>query len=99
MQFMALVPPAMLARLDALRVVLWTSRAEVNRQALDGGGLTALEADHAEKLNHLHAIAERAGVESMDYFVKNLVAGRQRVPSLEELEKMNRSQLRAALRS
>jgi len=97
-QFMALVEPSTLDRLDALRVVLWASRAEINRQALEGGGLAALEAEHAAKLARLGNIVERAAVETPAYFVRHLVAGRQRVPQLEELEKMNRTQLRQLLK-
>jgi hypothetical protein len=97
-QFMALVEASTLARLDALRVVLWTSRAEINRQALEGAGLAALEADHIAKLQRLDDVATKAACESTEYFVKHLVAGRQRVPQLEELEKLNRTQLRALLK-
>lgn len=97
-QFMALMPPRMLARLDALRVVLWTSRAEVNRRALDGQGLGGLEVQHVNELARLSDVAKRADVGSEQEFVKQLVAGKQRVPQLEELEKLNRTKLRELLK-
>jgi hypothetical protein len=96
-QFMALVERGQLAELDALRVVEWASRAEINRQALEIA-LPIMREQRDAKLARLAAVAERAAVESVDYFVKHLVAGRQRVPQLEELEKMNRTQLRALLK-
>ena len=97
-QFMALVEPNTLARLDALSVVLWTSRAEINRLALTGQGLGQIEEVYAAGLELLAEVAKRAAVESTECFVRRLVAGRQRVPQLEELEKMNRTQLRALLK-
>jgi len=96
-QFMALVERGQMEDLDALRVVGWTSRAEINRQALDIA-LPIMRAERALELARLDVVAQRAGVESTEYFVRHLSAGLQRLPRLEELEKMNRTQLRALLK-
>jgi hypothetical protein len=95
-QFMALVDSPDLAELDAHRVVEWTSRAEINRQALKIA-FPIMREQRAEKLRRLEAVAQKADVGTTEYFVKHLVKDRQRVPSLEELERMNRTQLRGLL--
>lgn len=85
---MALIEPETLRRLDALRIVMGRSRARVAEQALLGGGLDALEADNAERLDRLHYVASQAGMNWSDY-VKLYAEINARVtygPSLEALE-------------
>lgn len=84
-QFMALVDAEERDRLDALRIVLGVSRAEVNRRALKDGGLDHQETLHQEKLDRLYAVAERAGQRYADY-IQSVVTQRQHVPTLDELE-------------
>lgn len=97
-QFMALVDGDQLRDMDALRVIAWVSRAEINRRLLDIA-LPQAMAEHLAELARLDKVAEKAGVVDRDYFVRQLVAGRQRVPKLDELEQMNRTQLRALLKN
>lgn len=47
------------ARIEALAVVRTETRAEVTRVALEGGGLRALERQHAAELAELAQIAHR----------------------------------------
>lgn len=94
-QFMALVERQQLAELDALRVVLWTSRAEVSRRLLERFLPDVMEA-HGAALDRLTVVAGSVGM-TRDDFVRDLVKGRQRVPSLDELEKMTSEQLRGML--
>lgn len=95
-QFMALVEPAMLTTLDVLRVVGWTSRADINRQALKIA-LPKMRRDAAPELERLEKVAARAGAENVDQFVAALVKDRQRVPSLDDMEAYTAEQLRALL--
>ncbi len=88
-QFMVLITELDLARLDALRIVMGTSRAEVARQALAGRGIKALEREQIARLTRLNAVAGAAGYGSWEAFVINLVKRpeyRQVTPALEELE-------------
>lgn len=56
-----LVSPHTLDRARALAVVRHEAVAEVNRQALEGGGLRSLERQHTDELDALSiALAERA---------------------------------------
>lgn len=96
-QFMALVEPNHLGDLDALRVVGWTSRAEILRIIL-GRYLRVLKAENKPALDRLDAVAARVEVKRAE-FVSALVAGRQRVPSLEELEEMDEETLLALLKA
>lgn len=54
-QTQLLVNPITRQRADALAVVMGEPRAEILRRALEGGGLAALEAEHARLLNYLSA--------------------------------------------
>lgn len=96
-QFMALVEPEQMRDLDALRVVMWVSRADVVRSILTRY-LRVLKGEHREGLDRLTAVAERAGAKRNE-FVTALVTGRQRTPSLEELEIMSDTQLRKLMES
>ena len=84
-QFMVSVDPPVLDRLDALRIVMGVSRAEVNRQALVGQGLRGLEVDYRARLARLDAVAEKYGTDTAAY-VRGVVEGRQNAPSLEDIE-------------
>lgn len=96
-QFMALVDDTELGRLDALRVVMRTSRAEINRRVLKGESLDLLERIQATRLVRLDVVAARTGQRRAE-FVRALVSGRVKVPTLEELESMNLDTLQAELR-
>lgn len=74
-----------LTRMDMLRIVMGVSRAEVNRQALEHGGLDALEKPRAERLERLRAVAPAGAAFDawLDEIVRN--AG-QAIVTLEELE-------------
>jgi hypothetical protein len=87
-QFMALVEPGTLRRLDALRIVMGRSRARVAEQALLSGGLDMLEFSNQERLQRLRDVAARAGMYWEDY-VQLYAEINARVtygPSLEALE-------------
>lgn len=60
-QSQLLVSPVTRDRADALALVRQEPRAEVYRVALEGGGLKALEVQHAEALKELSDIAEIFG--------------------------------------
>jgi hypothetical protein len=102
-QFMALVEPGTLRRLDALRIVMGRSRARVAEQTMLGGGLDALETTYAERLERLAVVAQRAGMSLADY-VQLYAEINARVtygPSLEALEekpKLKRPAKKAAPR-
>lgn len=49
-------------RADALALVKGTSRAEVYRMALEGGGLRQMEADYVAELERLDRLAEAMGL-------------------------------------
>lgn len=86
-QFMVSVDPNVRDRLDALRIVMGVSRAEVNRQALMRGGLKGLEAGAHPRLNRLYAVAAAHEL-PWERYVRSLADqnGRTPIPSLEELE-------------
>lgn len=65
-QSQLLVPLVTRQRADALALVRLDTRAEVYRLALEGGGLAALEAQHAEGLAKLDAIAVRFGMTRLE---------------------------------
>jgi hypothetical protein len=96
-QFMALVDTGDLDRMDALRVVMRVSRAEVNRQVLRGASLENMELAADARLSRLDVVAGRAGL-LRAAFVRALVDGRVKVPALEELEAMTTEDLHAELR-
>lgn len=86
-QLMLSVTQPELDRLDALRVVMGVSRSEVQRQAnRTRGGLHALEASNVLRLQRLLEVAKAHGHKHIEDFVRPLVEGRQKVPTLEELE-------------
>lgn len=88
-QFMVSVDPIMRDRLDALRIVMGVSRAEVNRQALVQGGLHGLEAANHPRLERLYRLAARERPRrSWEVYVRRLADtyGRTPIPSLEDLE-------------
>jgi hypothetical protein len=86
-QFMVSVDPNVRDRLDALRIVMGVSRAEVNRQALVQGGLAGLEGANHPRLNRLYVLAQAIGERSWEAYVRKLAQyGRQRMPTLEQLE-------------
>ena len=100
-QFMVLVDESEMTRLDALRVVMYVSRAEVNRRVLKGQTFEQLESDprNAERLARLDVLAERVGGYDRARFVRELVVNRKDVPALEVLEAMSAEDLRAELRN
>lgn len=63
-QSQLLVSPVTRDRADALALVRQEPRAEVYRVALEGQGLGALEAQHADALRELDEIAKVLGVSS-----------------------------------
>lgn len=86
-QLMLSVTQPELDRLDALRVVMGVSRSEVQRQAnRTPGGLQALEMSSVLRLQRLLEVAKANGHGRLEDYVRALVAGRQKVPTLEELE-------------
>ena len=87
-QFMALVEPETLDRLDALRIVMGISRARVAEQALKTGGLNRLEKEQRERLDRLAAVAARRG-QGLPQFVRAYAREHSRNTygtTLEELE-------------
>ena len=96
-QTMVLVDEQVRDRADALRLVTGTSRADVMRGLIEHA-LPQYEQGAANRLARLEAVAERADMASVGGFVRTLVAGRQVIPSLETLEAMNATQLRAELK-
>lgn len=95
-QFMVLVDDVELHRLDALRVVMGVSRAEVCRRVIKGQTLGELEAVSVQRLRRLDEQATRAGLTPVA-FVRALVLDRVTLPSLEELEGMAHADLMAEL--
>lgn len=93
---MVLVDDVELHRLDALRVVMEVSRAEVCRKVLKGCPLGDLERTNANRLRRLDEQATRAGLTPVR-FVQALVLDRVTLPSLEELETMAHADLMAEL--
>jgi transcriptional regulator with XRE-family HTH domain len=85
-QTMLSLDPSVRDRCDALRVVMKVSRGEVIRQALERGGLHALERGQVPRLARLYALASAAGM-PWEQYVRELVRGRQVLPTLEELER------------
>lgn len=83
--------------MDALRVVMRVSRAEVNRQVLRGATLDNMELAADARLSRLDVVAGRAGL-LRAAFVRALVGGRVKVPALEELEAMTAEDLHGELR-
>jgi hypothetical protein len=95
-QFMVLVDPSIMRRMDTLRVVMGVSRGEVNRIVLAGKSLETLERQQHVGMVTLLGIAASLGMER-DEFVATLVADRKRLPSLDELKAMNARTLRTLL--
>lgn len=84
-QFMAMLDEIILDRIDALRIVMGVSRAEVVRQALDGSGLAPMEAMHTDRLARLFRLSDRYG-QDWRTFVRQVVAGQKVMPTLEVME-------------
>jgi hypothetical protein len=92
-QFMISVPDTTRDRLDALRIVLATSRANIGRTAIEDGGLAKLEKLHKERLARLVEVARDRGYPNWNGLVRDVIDsaagahGRaQKLPTLEELE-------------
>lgn len=88
-QFMVSVDPPVRDRLDALRIVMGVSRAEVNRQALVQGGLAGLEFANHARLERLYRLARASRPRrSWEVYVRTLADnyGRTPIPSLEIME-------------
>lgn len=87
-QFMALVDEHQLDRIDALRIVMGVSRAEVLRQAIDdaSGPLPILEQRYAPRLLRLRRLAAREGTGGWELWVRETVKGRMTLPPLETME-------------
>lgn len=87
-QFMITVPDPVLTDLDALRLVMGVSRAEVVRQAALGKGLGALNRAHSGRLERLEKVALAHGHPNLEKYVEKLSqeAGNRGMPRLEELE-------------
>jgi hypothetical protein len=60
-QTMLAVSPHVRQRADVLALIRGESRAEIYRAALEGGGLAALEAQHADGLAELATLARNLG--------------------------------------
>lgn len=88
-QFMIGVPEATKDRMDALRIVMGISRAEVGRLALESkpGGLAVLERANAARLKRLDGLAATYGYPHWNALVWYLVNRYgQKMPTLEALE-------------
>lgn len=89
-QTQLLMSPVTRDRADALAIVRKEPRAEVLRVALEGGGLAALETQHAEALAELTTIATDMGTTRADLVARMTadkigvedVRGRRRYPRL-----------------
>ena len=57
-----IISQATRARIEALAAVRTETRAEVTRVALEGGGLRALERQHAQELRDLGEVAASLGL-------------------------------------
>lgn len=87
-QFAVQVDEDVRNRLDALRIVIQTSRARVGEMAWQVGGLKDLEKRHREGLDRLEALASRANM-TLTQYVQDYARKHQRKtygPSLAELE-------------
>lgn len=92
-QFMAMVDEPTFYRLDALRIVMGVSRAEVNRQALEGKGIGALERENGARLDRLQRLADSAGISLVKYVQWFAETYRQGGPTLEGLEEADSGHL------
>jgi hypothetical protein len=93
-QFMISVEPELRDRLDALRIVAGTSRADVGRTIWEKY-THLLERSHRERLERLEKVARERGYPHWQGLVRDIIAESasknstnrgQRLPSLEELE-------------
>jgi hypothetical protein len=96
-QFMNSVDEIDRDRMDALRIVRGVSRADVGRRLIEQA-LPAAEVAQGDRLARLEMVAKRAGAASVGGFVRQLVSGRQVIPSLEDLEAMSDANLRKELK-
>ncbi len=101
-QFMVIFDEGMMVRFDALRIVTGVSRAEVVRRAVSEayGPIDRMEYSARERLDRLKAIASELNM-PWETWVREVVAGRKTVPSLEtyealHAEKMGRQRLAPA---
>ncbi len=87
-QVVMLVDPEIRDRLDALRIVTGESRARVAEMALAGHGLAQMEIHHADGLERVRELAERAGVLLYDYVraYAYAMARQSYGPGLDKLE-------------
>jgi hypothetical protein len=95
-QFMVLVDPDVMRRMDTLRVVMGVSRGEVMRIVLAGKTLDTLERQQNIGIVTLRGVAASLGL-GPDEFVSALVKDRKRVPTLEALRAMTPAALRTLL--
>lgn len=79
-------------RADALAVVRQEPRAEIWRIALEGGGLRALEAQHAEALTELRQAAQDMSL-TVPALVQKMIADRY---TLDDVRGRKRYPVRAA---
>jgi hypothetical protein len=87
-QFMVMMPELDVMRMDALRVVMGISRAEIGRRLI-ASALPALEFEHSARLDRLKLVASHSRYPGWQEFVRYLLdnpGNRQRVPALEDLE-------------
>ena len=90
-QFMIGVDALTRDRLDALRIVLGVSRAEVARPAMERGAIPGMERTNAIRLGRLYELAGTLGYTSWTEYVRDLVEKYPKViPSLETLETLPR---------
>ena len=90
-QFMVSVDELMRDEVDALRIVLGVSRAEVVRRALTQGGVIALKRANVDRLGRLYNLAEAEGFLSWGEYVQALIKASPKLsPSLESLEGLAR---------
>ena len=86
-QFMISTDEQTRDRLDALRIVMASSRAEVGRQAILCEGLEAMERVNAARLGRLRKLARTTGYPHWNAFVWALIERYgQKMPTLERLE-------------
>jgi len=79
--------PDVTVRLDALRIVLGTSRAEIIRRCVEEDVLRTQETRNMHRLSRLRQLAEQAGATNWQEYVNRAITQYpQTCPTLEELE-------------
>lgn len=92
-QYMVMFDRAEADRIDALRIVMDTSRAEVVRQAASDahGPVGRLEAKYAVRLDRARVLARKQGADDFVLWVRDLCERFPRsMPTLETLEALHR---------